>query len=152
VKYVNDVQGYNSRLDEVQAAVLGVKLQHLDAWNARRARQAERYLHALANTSLVLPHVLSWADPVWHLFVVRSTERDRLQQFLQERGIATIIHYPIPPHHQEAYASLGIARDAFPIAERMAREVLSLPIGPHMSDAQQQQVIEALLEFDAART
>lgn len=148
VKYVNEVQGVNSRLDELQAAVLSVKLAHLDAWNARRARQAARYTAALAGTPLVLPHVPAWAEPAWHLYVVRvpggAAARDRVQRALTAAGVGTIVHYPIPPHRQAAYAELGLPSDAFPIAQGMADEVLSLPIGPHLSDAQQAHVVEAL--------
>jgi dTDP-4-amino-4,6-dideoxygalactose transaminase len=147
VKYVNEVQGWNSRLDDVQAAVLGAKLTTLDAWNSRRSAQAARYLAAFADAPLVLPHVPGWAEPVWHQFVVRSSERDRLQRFLNDQGIGTIIHYPIPPHRQQAYAGLHMASDAFPLANRIADEVLSLPIGPHLTDAQQQRVIDAVLAF-----
>jgi dTDP-4-amino-4,6-dideoxygalactose transaminase len=144
VKYVNDVQGVNSRTDEIQAAVLRVKLRHLGAWNTRRARVAERYLEALAETDLVLPHVPAWADPVWHLFVVRSACRDELQHALQEMGVQTLIHYPIPAHRQEAYAGAGFGEAAFPLAGELAGEVLSLPMGPHLSDAQQDWVIASL--------
>jgi len=144
VKYVNEVQGFNSRLDEIHAAVLRVKLGHLDEWNARRSRIAATYLETLAGSGLVLPHVPDWAEPVWHLFVVRTSERDRLQQRLRASGVDTLIHYPIPPHRQAAYAAMAFAPDAFPIANRIHAEVLSLPIGPHMSDAQVQRVVEEL--------
>ena len=133
VKYVNEVQGYNSRLDPIQAAVLRVKLAHLDAWNARRADAAAAYLQGLHGCGLVLPHVPEWAAPAWHLFVVRHPQRDALQQRLSEAGVGTLIHYPIPPHRQAAYADAGFAQEAFPIASRMADEVLSLPMGPHLS-------------------
>ena len=133
VKYVNEVQGYNSRLDPLQAAVLRVKLARLDAWNARRADVAATYLQGFGESGLLLPHVPDWASPAWHLFVVRHPQRDALQQRLQEAGVGTLIHYPIPPHRQAAYAEAGFAPDAFPIASRMADEVLSLPMGPHLS-------------------
>jgi len=133
IKYVNDVAGVNSRLDPVQAAVLRVKLRHLDEWNERRRQIAKTYLTALAATPLRQPAVPAWAEPVWHLFVVQTPQRDRLQQRLTEAGIGTLIHYPIPPHRQQAYAALGLPEGSLPIAERMAREVLSLPIGPQMS-------------------
>ncbi|MEN1972607.1 DegT/DnrJ/EryC1/StrS family aminotransferase [Luteimonas sp. MJ204] len=142
VKYVNDEQGWNSRLDPLQAAVLGVKLQHLDAWNTRRADIARQYLDGLAGTGLVLPVVPDWAAPVWHLFVGRSPQRDVLQAKLAEAGVGSLIHYPIPPHKQAAYAELGFAPNAFPLASCMADEVLSLPIGPQQSEAQTQAVIE----------
>jgi dTDP-3-amino-3,4,6-trideoxy-alpha-D-glucose transaminase len=141
---VHDEQGANSRLDELQAALLSVKLTRLDAWNARRAALAERYLDALRDCDLVLPATFDWADPAWHLFVVRSTDRDRLQARLAAAGVQTLIHYPIPPHRQRAFAGTTAARVAAPVAERLAGEVLSLPIGPHLTDAQQAQVIGAV--------
>lgn len=144
VKYVNEMQGYNSRLDPIQAAVLRVKLKHLDAWNARRAALANQYLDGLAESGLVLPLVPEWACPAWHLFVVRSKQRDALQQHLDSAGIGTLIHYPIPPHKQRAYASIGIAPAQFPIAGTLADEVLSLPMGPSLSAAQADRVIESI--------
>lgn len=144
VKYVNDVQGYNSRLDPIQAAVLGIKLRHLDDWNNRRKGIAAQYLQGLAGTGLVLPHVPDWADPAWHLFVIRCPQRDPLQQRLTAAGIGTLIHYPIPPHRQQAYAGSGFAAGAFPIATRMADEMLSLPMGPQLTPAQAVVVVGAL--------
>jgi dTDP-4-amino-4,6-dideoxygalactose transaminase len=144
VKYVNEVRGYNSRLDPLQAAVLQVKLKHLDAWNARRSAVARQYTDYLPNTCLVLPHAPPWAEPVWHLFVVRHAHRDALQQLLTEAGVGTLIHYPIPPHRQQAYAQAGLAADAFRLASHMANEVLSLPMGPHLSDEQVALVIDAV--------
>jgi dTDP-4-amino-4,6-dideoxygalactose transaminase len=132
-KYVNEVQGANSRLDPVQAAVLRVKLTHLDEWTERRRALASQYLTGLADTDLILPHVPDWADPAWHLFVVRSAAREALQARLSAAGIGTLIHYPIAPHMQAAYADLGLAADALPLARQLAGEVLSLPIGPQMS-------------------
>jgi len=143
-KYVNEVQGYNSRLDPLQAAVLRVKLKHLDAWNARRAVLAQRYIAGLAGAKLVLPQVPIWAEPVWHLFVVRHQQRDALQKCLGAAGIGTLIHYPIPPHRQQAYSGAGFASDAFPLATRMAGEVLSLPIGPHLLAEQVEVVIGSI--------
>ena len=133
VKYVNEVQGYNSRLDPIQAAVLRVKLRHLDEWNDRRRKIAGHYLDGLAGSGLVLPHVPEWADPVWHLFVVRHAKRDALLKRLSEAGVGSLIHYPIPPHRQAAYAGEGFMADAYPIATTMANEVISLPIGPQMN-------------------
>lgn len=147
VKYVNDEQGYNSRLDPIQAAVLSAKLKYLDEWNARRAEIAYRYKAALANTRLILPAVPDWGEPVWHLYVVRTRQREALQLSLTERGIGSLIHYPIPPHLQQAYSRLGYSRGDFPIAETMADEVLSLPMGPHLADEDHGQVIAAILEF-----
>jgi dTDP-4-amino-4,6-dideoxygalactose transaminase len=132
VKYVNEVQGVNSRLDPIQAAVLRVKLKHLDDWTDRRRTIAGLYTEGLDESGLILPHVPDWADPVWHLYVIRSAERDTLQQCLETAGIGTLIHYPFPPHMQEAYAGLGMAAEAFPLAREIAGEVLSLPIGPQI--------------------
>lgn len=146
VKYVNEVQGYNSRLDPIQAAVLRVKLAHLDTWNARRTDVATAYLNGLVGYGLVLPCVPDWASPAWHLFVVRHPQRDALQQRLSAAGVGTLIHYPIPPHRQAAYAQVGLASDAFPIASRMADEVLSLPMGPHLAPDQVSSIISAVRE------
>lgn len=144
VKYHNEVIGYNSRLDELQSAMLRVKLRVLDAQNARRKEIAKRYLEGLRDANVVLPSVPSWADPVWHLFVVRHTDRDGLAQRLNHEGVATMIHYPVPPHLQPAYHSAGIAEGDLPITERIHREVLSLPMGPTLSDDEVDRVIAAV--------
>lgn len=146
IKYANEVQGYNSRLDPLQAAILRVKLGHLDEWNARRAAIAERYREGHAGRGLALPEAPEWASPVWHLYVVRSSCRDALQKALTDAGVGTLIHYPIPPHLQEAYKQCGWRKGAFPIAERIAEECLSLPMGPHLSFEQAGAVISALRE------
>jgi len=146
-KYYNEVLGFNSRLDELQAAVLRVKLRFLDEWNERRCSIAARYLRALSDTHLVLPYVPEWAEPVHHLFVIRSKQRDALRQYLQDAGIGTLIHYPVPPHMQEAYSELGLREGSLPITERIHREVLSLPMGPHLRELQVERVIQALCEF-----
>lgn len=145
-RYVNEVQGYNSRLDPVQAAVLRVKLRHLPEWNARRARIAARYSAELAHCGLELPVVPDWAEPVWHLYCVRHPRRDQLRERLMEAGVETLIHYPIPPHLQGAYARLAYGKGAFPVAERMADTLISLPIGPAMSEAQVDRVVAAVIE------
>lgn len=144
-RYVNEVQGCNSRLDPVQAAVLRVKLRHLPEWNSRRARIADRYNEALVHCGLELPFVPDWVEPVWHLYCVRHPQRDRLRERLADTGVETLIHYPIPPHLQGAYARLGYGKGAFPVAERMAQTLLSLPIGPAMSDTQVSYVIEKVI-------
>lgn len=148
-KYVNEVQGVNSRLDPLQAAILAVKLAQLDDWNARRGRIAACYLEGLHDCGLTLPHVPNWAAPSWHLFVLQTQHRDSLQAALAEEGIATLIHYPIPPHRQGAYAELGFDEGSFPIAERLAAEALSLPIGPHLVDADVKRVIAAIRRWAA---
>lgn len=145
VKYVNEVQGYNSRLDPLQAAILRVKLAHLDEWNNRRVATADFYLKGLADCGLTLPFVPDWADPVWHLYVVQHPQRDALHKALADSGVGTLVHYPIPPHLQQAYAEHGYRRGKFPIAESMAGEVLSLPIGPHMTRADVDTVTTALM-------
>ncbi len=144
VKYVNEVQGYNSRLDPLQAAILGVKLVRLDEWNARRVAIAQHYSQNMANCELILPFVPEWAEPVWHLYVVQHPKRDALQKALADSGVATLIHYPIPPHLQLAYAALNYKQGDFPIAERVHQHVLSLPIGPAMSEHDLQRVIKAV--------
>lgn len=144
VKYVNEIKGYNSRLDPIQAAILRVKLAHLPDWIRRRAGVAELYRRGLAGCGIQLPQVPAWADPAWHLYVVQHPQRDVLQQALTNAGIGTLIHYPIPPHLQQAYASEGWARGAFPIAEQMAQSVMSLPMGPHMSQATAATVVDAV--------
>ena len=150
VKYVNDVPGYNSRLDEIQAAILRVKLRHMDDWNARRVQIAGTYRTMLSSSGLVLPAVLPDTTPVWHLFVVRHPDRDALQRSLQDRGVQTLIHYPIPPHLQKAYADLGLQRGSLPLAEAMAASVLSLPIGPHLSEDELGAIVRAVLAASAA--
>jgi dTDP-4-amino-4,6-dideoxygalactose transaminase len=132
----------NSRLDPLQAAILAVKLRHLDRWNAARARIAALYLDALGGSGLVLPHVPNWAEPVWHLFVLQVEDREGLTRALEAGGVQTLVHYPIAPHRQQAYAELGYGAGSFPIAERLAHQVLSLPIGPHMEHGDAQRVVE----------
>jgi dTDP-4-amino-4,6-dideoxygalactose transaminase len=140
-KYEHEIIGYNSRIDPVQAAILSVKLRHLNGWNDRRKKIAGLYSELLNSIDLKLPYVAPWADPVWHLYVIRVQERERLQTELARSGINTMIHYPIPPHLQKAY--IGNVRGKYPIAEKLAREVISLPIGPHMSEEMVQGVVSA---------
>jgi dTDP-4-amino-4,6-dideoxygalactose transaminase len=147
-KYMSVVCGVNSRLDELQAACLRVKLRHLDSDNAHRRRIAAHYMSRLAQTSLVLPHVPDWAEPVWHLFVVRSGARDKLQALLKAKGVETAIHYPVPPHLQPAYEHLGYRRGALPIAELLAASVLSLPMGPYFTDEQCEDICDAIIEAE----
>ncbi|CAN4265217.1 WecE Predicted pyridoxal phosphate-dependent enzyme apparently involved in regulation of cell wall biogenesis [Methylophilaceae bacterium] len=147
VKYVNEVPGYNSRLDPVQAAVLSVKLKYLDEWNARRASIASRYAMALADAGFLQPAVPIWASPAWHLYVIRTKAREALQCHLAAAGIGSLIHYPIPPHLQLAYSGQCHKARDFPIAEVMAAEVISLPMGPQLSAEDQNQVISILGDF-----
>lgn len=137
VKYYNEVPGYNSRLDELQAALLSVKLTQLPADNARRRTIAALYQRELAGIpGLTLPFVPDWAEPVWHLYVVRHARRDALAEALAAQGIGTVVHYPVAPHLQPAYAALGYRLGDLPLAEALQNDVLSLPMGPHLSDAQ----------------
>jgi dTDP-4-amino-4,6-dideoxygalactose transaminase len=147
-KYYNDVKGFNSRLDELQAAFLTEKLKKLDEWNDRRRAVAARYLAELRGVpDLTLPFVPAWAEPVWHLFVVRHPQRDRLQRKLTEAGIGTLIHYPVPPHLSGAYLAAGIRRGTLPLAENIADTVLSLPMGPHTKMEEAGQVVKAVSQF-----
>lgn len=149
VKYEHEIAGVNSRLDEIQAAVLRVKLARLDAWNARRRALAERYDAFLSGVGidgdpLWLPGLTPASDSVHHLYVVRSIERDELRSRLAKHGVETLVHYPVPPHLQAACASLGARAGALPITEQLHREVLSLPMGPHLTDEQQLRVVDAV--------
>ena len=145
-KYFYDYKGYNSRVDELQAAFLRAKLKVLPEWNGRRRKIAAAYLAGLKDVSgLVLPVVPDWAEPVWHLFVVQHPKRDALQQKLAEAGVGTLIHYPVPSHLSDAYADMGLKRGALPVVERMAESVLSLPIGPHLTQPQVDFVIETVM-------
>ena len=139
-----DRGGVNSRLDELQAACLRVKLARLEEWNARRRSLAQRYLTELAGAGVALPRVDPLAEPSWHLFVVRSPERDALRARVAAAGVETGIHYPVPPHRQPAYAGTEAATASLPCSDRAAGEVLSLPIGPHVRGEQVQRVIEAV--------
>ncbi len=142
-KYVHDVKGFNSRLDELQAALLRVKLRKLDEWNARRVEVAARYERALSGIpGLILPITPAWAAPVWHMYVVRHSARDALRQQLEEEGIGTLVHYPIPPHRSGAYCADRAYH--LPISEALSREVLSLPIGPHLSAEQVDKVTNTM--------
>lgn len=145
-KYVNQYQGYNSRLDEIQAAVLSVKLKYLDTENNRRREIAKRYLTEIVNPNIVLPHhKIEENSHVYHVFVIRTENRDQLHTYLEENGIQTLIHYPIPPHHQEAYSDLKELQ--LPITEKIHNEVLSLPISPVMTDDEVSTVIQALNNY-----
>lgn len=147
VKYVNEEQGVNSRLDPIQAAILRAKLSVLDSWTERRHALAAEYTAHLRGTDLIPPHVPDWAEPVWHLYVVRTTRRQELQDHLSQAGIGTMIHYAIPPHMQQAYSALKIAHEALPLARDLANEVLSLPMGPQLAPDVPRHVAAALERF-----
>ncbi len=149
-KYVHELAGLNSRLDPIQAAILSVKLTRLDAWNARRAGIAARYREGLLDCGVVVPHVPEWAEPVWHLFVVRHPDRGALQRYLSEQGVMTQVHYPTAPHRQGAFAAAA-TRWQLPITEQLHGEVLSLPIGPQLDAASVERVIAAVRNAPSRR-
>ncbi len=146
-KYHHILKGVNSRLDEMQAAVLGAKLPHLDRMNADRDRTARRYLAGISNPLITLPVVPEGCDPVWHIFAVRCLRRDELEAYLKEKGIGTTKHYPIPMHLQECYRDLGFPQGSFPIAEEISATELSLPMYYGMTEAEADTVIDALNHF-----
>jgi dTDP-4-amino-4,6-dideoxygalactose transaminase len=143
-KYHHETQGVNSRLDPIQAAVLSAKLRVLDDWTNRRRAIADRYTRAFMEIGLGTPFVPDWAEPVWHLYVLRHPERDQFRARLAEAGIGTVIHYPIPPHLQNAYSDLGFSTGDFPLTERLAGEIISLPMCPAQTEAQTEYVIECV--------
>jgi dTDP-4-amino-4,6-dideoxygalactose transaminase len=147
VRYYHDEVGYNYRMEGFQGAVLGVKLKHLEKWTSERRRVAKRYTELLAGTPLQLPHEAGYAQSAWHLFVVRHSRRDDLKKHLEANGIGCALHYPVPLHLQKCYANLGHKPGDFPVAEKVARECLSLPIYPELTDAQIQRVAEVIKGF-----
>lgn len=146
-KYVNLYKGLNSRLDEIQAGVLNIKLKYIDQENSNRRKIAERYAHEINNSKIILPQVhKNDTEHVWHLYVIRSTERDRLQKYLLEKGIQTLIHYPIPPHLQKCYPEYNHLK--FPVTELLSNEVLSLPISPVLEEKSVDYIIHAINSFE----
>lgn len=150
-RYDHRLVGMNSRLDELQAAILLAKLPHLERWNERRRHIAALYTAILGDTELELPLETDGAHHVYHLYVVRTPHRDALQKYLADRGIETAVHYPTPIHLQEAYRWLGLGPGSFPVAERLASQLLSLPIYPELTDAKVRQVAEAIRNWSAAQ-
>lgn len=147
-KYFHEVKGFNSRLDELQAAFLRVKLVHMEKWNKQRKQIADFYLQNLRKIAeLTLPHVPVWASPSWHIFTIHSKERDSLQEFLRSKGIETLKHYPQPPHLSIAYKELGYSRGDFPVSETLANTQLSLPIGPHMDLGNAEYIVKSIQEY-----
>jgi dTDP-4-amino-4,6-dideoxygalactose transaminase len=149
VKYINEVKGFNSRLDPIQAAVLRVKLRYLDDWNCRRQNIAQQYLDKISGRGIILPLVPKWVDPVWHLFVIRHPQREVFAKRLNDAGVGTLIHYPVPPHMQDAYADIAGRFGTLPLASMIANEVISIPIGPHLSAHQVAEVITTIVDFEA---
>jgi dTDP-4-amino-4,6-dideoxygalactose transaminase len=152
-KYYHDIEGYNGRLDSIQAGWLSVKLRHLARWNEARRQLAHRYheLFASSRDSVVVPREAEWTKGVYHLYVIRVQDREALQAHLAEAGIGTGIHYPIPLHLQEAYRRLGYKKGDFPVTERVASEIVSLPMFPQLQPSQQLEVVNKVREFVAAR-
>ncbi len=151
-RYVSDVAGWNTRLDELQAAILRVKLRTLDADNARRRRLAALYDAMLASAPVTRPVAMPYGEPVYHLYVIRSSHRDDLQAHLRQRGIGSLVHYPVPIHLQPAYRGRLGNTGSFPHAERAAAEVLSLPLYPELAEAEIEQVADAVIEFNPVRS
>src|SRR2546427_7191946 len=147
-KYFHDIEGYNGRLDAIQAGILRAKLRHLAKWNEQRRQRARGYDEFFANAdgTVVLPHVPFWSRPVFHLYVVRVEDRERLQKDLATAGVGTGIHYPIPLHLTKAYETLGFRPGDFPVAEQAASQVLSLPMFPELSPEQQRRVVTEVLQ------
>lgn len=150
-KYVHDQVGFGHRIDTLQAAVLRAKLPYLNAWTSARRRLAAGYDALLANANVALPYVAPGADPVWHLYVIRTPQRDALVTQLNQEGIGAGVHYPVPLHLQPAYLDLGYKLGALPVTEEVAATCMSLPLYPEMSDAQQDRVVAAVLQFMEAR-
>ncbi len=146
-KYYHDLIGWNSRLDTLQAAVLGVKLKHLESWNEARRRHAKRYGELLKDLPVVLPVESQGCRHVYHLFVIRCKDRDGLVDFLATKGVSCVIHYPVPVHLQKAYADLGYKPGAFPVTERVAKEIVSLPMYPELTEEQIGYVCESVRAF-----
>jgi dTDP-4-amino-4,6-dideoxygalactose transaminase len=147
-KYYNEVKGFNSRLDPLQAAFLRVRLKYLDEWNARRCAAVQIYFQGLADLpDLILPFTPEWAEPNYHIFAVRTARRDELQRYLSQAGVDTLIHYPIPPHLSQAYTDQGWQKGDFPLSENLADSLLSLPSGPHLGSHQVERVVEAVRGF-----
>ncbi len=147
VKYYHEVKGFNHRLDTMQAAVLLVKLPHLDGWNAERRRAAATYADLLADLPLITPATAGYAEHIFHLYVVRVQNREAIMEYLKERGIASGLHYPIPIHLQPAYSELGYKQGDFPITEAYAETILSLPIFPELDDDKVAYVVDALRDY-----
>ncbi len=150
-RYHHDEVGYNYRMEGIQGAVLGVKLKHLAQWQEARRRVAHRYHELLADTPLRLPREPGYAESAWHLYTVRHPSRDGLKKFLDDNGIGNAVHYPMPLHLQKVYAHLGHKPGDFPVAEKAAGEVLSLPMYAELTDEQIQRVVSAVKKFFAKK-
>ena len=146
-KYYHEFEGYNGRLDSIQTGILRVKLKHLSEWNEKRRNNASLYTQHLTLNNVITPYEPEWAKAVYHLYIIRTKKRDELQKYLSENGISTGLHYPIPLHFQKAYANNGFKRGDFPVTEKVASEILSLPMFPNLSEGQIEYVAEKIKEF-----
>ena len=152
-KYYHDIEGYNGRLDSLQAGLLSVKLRHLAEWNRKRQQAGRHYDQLFRDADgMILPYVPDWSRPVYHLYVIRVEDRDGLQKHLNQAGVGTGIHYPIPLHLQKAYGQLGYQEGDFPGTERISREIISLPMFPQLSEDQLLQISRAILSSSALGT
>jgi dTDP-4-amino-4,6-dideoxygalactose transaminase len=150
-KYFHEIEGYNGRLDAIQAALLHVKLSHLANWNTQRRERAAEYKHLLSNDkTLIIPHEPAWSRAVYHLYVVRTQHREAMMHYLRHAGIDTSIHYPVPLHMQTAYKLLSYSPEDFPVAFRVSREILSLPMFPQLTQSQQSRVAAAIAAFTSS--
>lgn len=150
VKYHNLLKGFNSRLDEIQAAILRVKLKYLDQWNDRRSKIANcylKYLNPSKNNNFILPEVLPGNKHVWHVYAVRTKKRDQLIAYLNKKGVGTLIHYPLPYYQQPAYKELNKFKNQFPLSNQIAKEIVSLPIGPHLQEKEMRYVVNMVNSF-----
>ena len=150
-RYVSSIKGLNSRLDELQAAILRVKLRRLDEWNATRRKYAALYDRRLSDKGVTTPVEGEYGKHCYHLYVIRSEQRDELQRFLRERGVAALVHYPVPVHLQEAYRDFEMSEGTLPVTEQCAREVLSLPVAPELHEEQIETVCDLVAEFQSAQ-
>jgi dTDP-4-amino-4,6-dideoxygalactose transaminase len=146
-KYYHSIKGHNHRIDNLQAAILGVKLPHLEGWNNQRRKNADQLNRLLAGSSVVVPSVPDYCEPVWHLYVIRVQNRDDFMEFLKNKNIGVGIHYPIPIHLQEAYQDLGYNEGDFPVTEEYAKEIVSLPMFPEMTGEQIEYLVDSIKEF-----
>lgn len=151
VKYVNEIRGVNSRLDPIQAAVLRTKLPYLELWTERRKKIAAAYEQNLSRNNLILPSTLEWTDCAWHLYVIKTTNRNEFQKKLNSLGVDTLVHYPIPPFKQRAYLDMNINADLYPIASTLADQVLSLPMGPHLANESLYKVIDMISSLNTLK-
>ena len=152
-KYYHDFEGYNGRLDALQCGILRIKLRYLEEWNEKRRQIASLYSHFLTLNSehetrnIIVPFIPSWSKPVFHLYIIRTPKRDELQKYLSDNGIGTSLHYPIPLHLQKAYSNNGFGKGMFPITEKIASEILSLPMYPQLTEKQVEYVVTTIKNF-----